>query len=445
MNPLLAMILFAQPILPELPPPPELEPPLERPIVVPLEHDTLGLGLVLGSGFGFELLARQDSPLFSSRSALSVCERTDHFHGMQQTGKAVLTVNLKPIQVSAEIEGIRFENSASLDELEYSGTGENPRPRLYADASIEGLWHRKNVLAGIKTQAYSSTMSGSERTGGQTTARVFADMPWGRLLSRTQARINPEGIEVLTDAIFQYQAGFMLITPSMQGRVYPNEDALLGAGACLNLLALIGTISLEFEGCYHRSRPLLLDSILLEPVNAGLAPDVQGRRLADQLRVGAGFEGVEISVFTEQGEGVFWQRGDEGLPELGSIDFFQTGGEVGAKLERGRLSLVGNLRFLFAEPQTPWTSLWEFSDSMSVKFNSFQVYVLIEARDQRRSEDAYESSYALLGCGVAYEREPFCVLLRADDLLDRRPQRWPGLSDAGRRLTFGVSLFSTDW
>jgi hypothetical protein len=424
MNPLLTIILFTQPILPELPPPPELEPPLERPVVVPLEHDTLGLGLALGSGFGFELLARQDSPLFSNRSALSVCERTDHFHGMQQTGKAALTVNFKPIQVSSEVEGIRFENLVSLDELEYSGAEETPQPRFYVDASLEGLWHRKNLLAGIKTQAYSSTMSGSERTGGQTTARFFADMPWGRLLSRTQARIDPEGLAVLTDAIFQYQAGFMLITPSMQGRVYPNEDALFGAGACLNLLALI---------------------VLLEPVNAGLAPEVQGSRLADQLRVGAGFEGVEISIFTEQGEGVFWQQGDEGLPELGSIDFFQTGGEVGAKLERGRLSLEANLRFLFAEPQTPWTSLWEFSDSMSVKFNPFKVFVLVEARDQRRSEDAYESSYALLGCGILYEREPFCVLLRADDLLDRCPQRWPGLPDAGRRFTFAVSLFSTDW
>jgi hypothetical protein len=445
MNPLLPIILFAQPILPELPPPPELEPPLERPVVVPLEHDTLGVGLAVGSAFGFELLARQDSPLLSNRSALSLYERTDHFHGMQQLGKALLTLDIKPIQVSAEIEGIRFENFASLDELEYSVEEETPQPRFYADASLEGFWHRKNLLAGIETQAYSSTMSGSERSGGETTARVFADMPWGKLLSRTEARLDPEGIGVLTDAIFQYQAGFMLITPSVQGRVYPNEDALLGAGACLNLLALIGTLSLEFEGFYHRARPLLLDSVLLGPVNAGLAPDVQGRTLTDQLRLGAGFEGVEISVFTEQGEGVFWQQGDEGLAELASIDFSQTGGEVGAKLERGRISLVGNLRFFFAEPETPWTSLWEFSDSMSVKLNPFQAFVLIEAMGQRGSEGAYESSYALLGCGVLYEREPFRVLLRADDLLDHRPQLWPGLPDAGRRFTFAVSLFSTDW
>ncbi len=260
MSCLIALLLINQPIIPQLPPPPELEPPLERPVVIPLEHDTLGVSMALGAPFGFELLARQDGPILSGRTALSIHERADHFHGLQQLGKAQLVANIKSLQIG-------------------------------------GLWHHWNLLAGVEAQAYTSTMSGNHRSGGQATARVFVDRPWARLLSRNQARINPEGMEFLTDAIFQYQASFMLITPALQGRLSPTQDNPAGAGASLNLVAVLGNLSLEFEGSYRRKIPILLDSMLLAPVQATIAPEVQPHILTDHLRVGAGYEGVEVSIF----------------------------------------------------------------------------------------------------------------------------------------------------
>ncbi len=438
MNIYLLTILLAQPILPELPVPPELSPSLERPVVVPLEHDTLGVRLTLGAPLGFKLFTRQDDPRFSHRTSLWFVQRTDHFCGRQHAASMALVASLNQVQIVSGIEAVRFENTVPLED---SGA---QWPRSYANTSLEGLWHRQTLLAGIEAQAYSSTMSATRRTGGQTTARFFADMPWARALSSTQARLDPEGLVVLSDAFFQYQAGFMLITPSLQARLHPHEDNLLGAGASLNLIAVLGTLSVEFEGSYRRQNPVLLDSALLGPVQAGIVPQTRSRTLTDQLRIGAGYEGVECFVFTEQGEGVFWQSDLQGLPAIGSSDFSHTGAQVETKLERGRLSMAGTLRFLFAEPQTPWTPLWELRDSMSVRFSPFAAFVLIQAADERRSEEAYQSAYALLGCGVFYEREPFRVLLRADDLLDRRPQLWPGLAEEGRRLSLSVSLFATE-
>jgi len=445
MSCLIALLLINQPIIPQLPPPPELEPPLERPVVIPLEHDTLGVSMALGAPFGFELLARQDGPILSGRTALSIHERADHFHGLQQLGKAQLVANIKSLQIASGIQGLRYANTDLTEEFGHPEAANDPEPRSYADAWLRGLWHHLNLLAGVEAQAYTSTMSGNHRSGGQATARVFVDRPWARLLSRNQARINPEGMEFLTDAIFQYQASFMLITPALQGRLSPTQDNPAGAGASLNLVAVLGNLSLEFEGSYRRKIPILLDSMLLAPVQATLAPEVQPHILTDHLRVGAGYEGVEVSIFTEQGEGLFWQAGPQGYPQVGLFDFSQTGGRVATKLERDKLSLVGKLRFLFSEPQTPWTPLWEFTDSMSVKLARWEAFVLIGASGERRSGEVYESSYALLGCGVFYEREPFRLLLRADDLLDRRPQCWPGLPDAGRRVTLSVALFSTEW
>lgn len=441
MNALITLLLLAQPIMPELPPPPELEPPYERPVVIPLEYDTLGVSMALGAPFGFELLARQDGPFLSSRTALSIHERADHFHGLEQLGKTALVVNIKSLQIAAGVQGLRYENTVLPEGLDRPAAGS----RSYADARLQGLWHRSDLLVGVEAQAYTSTMSGARRSGGQATTRVFLARPWARLLSKTQARLNPEGMEFLTDAILQYQAGFMLITPSIQGRLSPKGNNPAGAGASLNLLAVLSNLSLKFEGYYRRKTPVLLDSLLLAPARASFAPEVQGHILSDRLQVGAGYEGVEVSIFTEQGQALFWQAGPQGYPQVGLFDFNQTGCEVGAKLERDKLSLVGKLRFGFSEPQTPWTPLWELTDSMSLKFAPWGAFVLIEASDKRRSEEVYESSYALLGFGVFYEREPFRVLLRADDLLDRRPQRWPGLPDAGRRFSLSVALFSTDW
>jgi hypothetical protein len=441
MNALITLLLLAQPIMPELHPPPELEPSHERPVVIPLEHDTLGVGMALGAPFGFELLARQDGPFLLSHAALSIHERTDHFHGLQQLGKTQLVANIKSLQIAAGIQGLRYENTALPEWFDRPAM----ESRSYADAWLQGLWHHSDLLVGVETQAYTSTMSGAQRSGGRATARIFAARPWAKMLSKTQARLNPEGMEFLTDAIFQYQAGFMLITPSLEGRLAPAQNNPAGAGASLNLVAVLGNLSLKFEGCYRRKTPLLLDSVLLAPVQATLAPQVQGHILADRLQVGAGYEGVEVSIFTEQGEGLFWRTGPQGFPQVELFDFNQTGCEVGAKLERDKLSLVGKLRFGFSEPQTPWTPLWELTDSMSVKFTPLEAFVLIGASGERRSEEVYESSYALLGCGVFYEREPFRVALRADDLLDRRPQLWPGLPDAGRRFSLSVALFSTDW
>lgn len=426
---LILQTLLTQPLLPELPPPLELQPPTRRPVVVPLEHDTLGVGLNAGNPLGFSVIAREEGPKLSAKAGLTILQRNDHYNGFERNGVINAAGKIRNLLLTAGFRLFDFTDTT---------------PHGFTDLSLGLFWHESTVLATLSAHGFSSTMAGKKRHGGDVFAKFYWDNPWARTLFAAQARLYPEGWGVLSDVRTQHQIGFILITPSLQGCVIPGEEEPWRAGVGLNLLAVFSDLSLELDASYNKTRPVIVDSFLLAPVNAGIGPDASFYHLTEEIVLGAGYRGVEFSFFAEQGSANFWQT-NQGLALLGEESYANVGAEVRVGLERGGFSNFGSLRFLFNEPTTSWTPSWEFSDSLSVQAAGFGGFVVMDAGGDRRSGEILAPPYFLLGSGVYYDDEPFRVVLRADDLLNLASQRWPGLPGPGRRVSVELLLFTTRW
>lgn len=431
------IFLFRQPVLPQLPPPPELEPPQNRPLVIPLENDTLGVEVVVGSPFGFGFLFRQDGSVFSTRGWGSAHERVDHFRGLEGRGLLDAVFVFQPFQVHTRFEGVYFQDSSSV-----SGYIDP----LYANSSLDLLWHLEEFLAAMQTSGYYSTMTQNRRRGGKITLRFFSDRPWGNLLSRTQIMMSPEGQVLISDGFFQSQLGIVLLTPRLQGSIDFGTDTPLGGGAGLNVLGVLGNLTLEIDGIYHCFSLIDLDTFLIDPVYASILPGFKGYEISDRGFINAGYQGVELGVFFERGEWFSWQFAQtDGIAEISRYQDTRFGLQTNMRLERKNVSNTGRLRVLASTPSNFWIPPWEFVDSLAVSIEPWGGFIVLNAEGERHCTGLEEPAYVLLGCGLWFEREPFRLLLRVDDLLDFRPQRWPGLRDPGRRFSLTVSLFSTEW
>lgn len=426
MNVYLISLLLSQIILPELPPPPELEPPADRPVVVPLGYDTLGVEIVLASRLGFEFTARRNAPGLIGRTSLGMYERRDYFKGAEQRARIDITRCFNSLQLGAGADVAAYQ-SASCEQS-------------YGTLSLRGMWQGTDLLAGLSAQGYDSRMSDELREGIILTSTLFIPTDWARFLLRVRGSAEPEGELLVADGFIQYQWRSVLITPRLQTRVP------FGVSAGGSILALLGNVTLELEGDYRHLQPVLLDSFLLDPVTASLASGTNPWLIQDRLRLVAGYRGVEVAVFFTNGNHLYWQMSADGsMPGITSGDFFRTGAEMSVDLERSGVSNQSTLRVLAFEPDNTWTPLWGFTDSLSFHRKGWGGFVAIEAGGERATGEVLAEPYALVGFGVYFEREPFRALLRADDLFDRRPQRWPGLAEPGRRLSLSCALFSSRW
>lgn len=429
MNLLLLLMLVTQPVLPELPPPAQPQVPTEQPVVIGLGQDTLSIQVLFGKPFGFGALARRDGEVISVRTRLGACERADHFQGLQRSAAAELAGNLGAVQLRSETQAASF---SPLD---------NREDRFYGEAYLSGLWHGSGLLTSLKLGGYASSLPGTRRKGGRGSLRLFTELPWGRLLSRTQISVEPPGLGVVTEAYTQHQLGFVLITPKLEARFLPEEPSPWGWGAGLCMIAVVGSFSILAEGRYQEMSMVILDSVLAEPVQAVLDTRAERYTLTDEARAGIGFHGVEVFLFAQKGKGLFWLAPDSlGFPRLSSRVFSRTGTEVNLKLERDYFSNVGTMYLVFSEP-CDWIPPFKIIDSLSVNLGSITGFGILEVGGERTTDGYSDAGYTVLGCGVSYRREPFLFTLRADDLLDRRPMRFPGLADGGRRFSFLVSLF----
>ncbi len=427
----LSLILFAQPILPELPIPPELEPHSERPLVLPLENDTIGMAVMLGSPLGFGLFFRQDGPKITYRGEGSFFERHDYYSGIERKAKLSLKNIFKPFQLGTTVDTRNFLSEDS---------------RSFSTASVFGFMHHLNTLTGLELQGCRSTMALEERISGSVLARLFWQAPWFNTLFHLRSSIESQSFNMITDGILQYQSGFILLTPSIQARFQSGTERTLGAGGGLNVIAVFGNLSLEVDGRYSYARPVLLDTFLLAPVKASLDAGLDNLLTGDRLSFGLGFQGVEMNLFAARGEDFFWTEDTlDSLPLLTNVPFSRLGAEVKIKLERPYLSNNGFLRLYFNEPETPWTPLWSFSDSMTAHYDRFGLFAKLDACASLSAAGVYEAPYVVAGAGIFYEIEPFRLSLRVDDILDRRPQLWPGVESTGRCISLFVSLFSSKW
>lgn len=425
------LLAFSQPILPEFPPPLDLEPPTDKPLVIPLENDTIGVGIDLGSPFGLDIAARQDGGLVSYRAYLSLHERNDYYEGVERMLKGAL-------------KGVigKFQTGASVDARSYSSAEE----KFFSDAILFGFWHHTNTLAGFELQRYESTMNNDDISGYALNARFFLDKSWAKALIKNATFIRQGSFETYVDGFMQYQLGFILLTPNLQARVLTSEKNPLGAGAGLNLIAVIGNFTLGLDGRYKYATPVILDTFLLNPVNAGISDAAKSRLLEDRLGLILGYRGVEIEGFVSRGEGFFWQRdGTMPYPLLTLVPYTLAGVEARTKLERENVSSTGIVRINLYQDGTVWTPPWLLSDSLTVRFNSIGGFGIIKTSGPRVCAFEEIGPSVELDAGLFYEREPFRVVLRADDLLDSRPQIWPGVLPSGRRLSLSLTLFSSEW
>lgn len=423
------LLVFMQPVLPELPPPSELEPPSQRPTVVPLEYDTLGIAMQLGSSYGFCLLARNDGPVLAERGRLALTERNDHFKGMERFAYLDVAGTLRAFQSFASFQVYSFETSSS---------------RNYVNPSIASLWHNANLLVAARLQGYASTMSGEDRRGADLSAKVFWGIPTIRILERNQARLDPRGFSFISDFTMQSQLGFLLITSGLEVAILPEKENLFRPGAGLDLLAVLGNFTIDLDGHYQQTTPYIPDTLLLAPVQASISGDVTSCVFSDRIQVKLGYRGVDFTVFAERGRQPFWELDTiSALPELQMQEFSRGGTEVHLALEHGYFSNFGSLRVFLTGVNTSWTPLWELNDSLNVRWSDWGGFFNVSAAGERRSRDTNEQPYVMVGIGFFYEKEPFRLLLRTDDLFDRRPLFWPGVPGPGRRVSLSLSLFST--
>lgn len=428
---LLPLILISQPVLPELPPPPELDPHAQRPFVLPLENDTVGVDLVLGSPFGFDLFFRQDGAFLSYRGAASLCERRDYYSGMERKARFALKNVFKSFQLSSNFDCRDFRG---------------PDTRSFYTATVAGFLNHSNTLTSLEFQGYRSRMTVPGKSGGNLLARMFWQAPWFNTLFRVRGALDGPSLELVTDGMLQYQYSFILLTPSIQARFIPGDENPIGAGAALNAIAVFENLSLELNGCYNCTYPLLLDTFLFAPVTASISPDAQSHFTDKRLAFGFGYKGVEMNLFVAGGTNYFWTQDTiDSLPLLQESPLSQTGAELKIKLERPFLSNNGFLRIFFNEPETPWTPLWAFSDSITARYKYLGAFAILDACAARSTLLTYEAPYIIAGAGMFYELEPFRAVLRVDDILDRRPRSWPGLASPGRRVSLSVTLFSSKW
>jgi hypothetical protein len=427
----LFLALISQPILPELPTPPELEPHSQRPVVLPLENDTIGVAVMLGSPFGLDLFFRQDGPSLSYRGGGGVSDRRDYYQGIERRARIAFKNTHKALQLGCAAEVCDFRDTQA---------------RSFANVSLFGFLHHRNTLTGLELLGYRSTMTLAERMSGSFLGRFFWQTPWFNTLVRLRSDLDQKSFGMFADGIFQYQLGFLLLTPSVQARFLPQTSKVAGAGAGLDVIAVIGNLSLELDGRYSFSHPVVVDTILLGPVSASLAPGLDNHLTEDRLSFCLGYQGVEMSVFASRGDDFFWSADSlDSLPLLTESEFSRIGAEVKMKLERPYLSNNGFLRVYFTGYETPWTPLWSLSDSITARFGYFGAFGKLEASAGRTAAWISESPSVVAGLGVFYDMEPFRLSLRVDDILDRRPQLWPGLASSGRRVSFLVTLFSSKW
>lgn len=431
----LVVLIFLQPVLPELPVPPDLEPPTERPAVAPLEYDTMGISLNLGSTISFEFLARNDEPRLSECAKLALAERDDHYRGTDRYAYLDITGVLGAFQSSASAQFI--SRSTSCDWVD---------SRRYSNLNLVALWHRSNLLAASRLEGYASTLSGQNRNVAGLSAKLFWTGSNVRLLSRNLVRLDAHTLGIISDLIMQSQVGFLLITPRVGLAILPDEETFFRPGAGLDLLAVLGNFTFDLEGYYRQTSSFIPDTMLLGPVEASLAQGIPPYTFCDLVQAKLGYRGVDLTLFAEHGSGPFWEFDSlRGLPQLQIQEFSRSGGKFGFSLEQGNFTNTGSLKVFLPGAATSWTPLWELMDSLHFTGSTLGGFFKISASGERESRGISEQPYVLVGAGVYYEKEPFRLLLRVDDLLDRSPFLWPGIRGPGRRVSLSVSLFSTEW
>lgn len=422
------LVLFSQVIIPELAPPETLDAPSERPAVVPLGYDTLGVEVFLSTRLGFDFTARRDAARFAGRTSLGMFERRDHFEGAEQRAKIDLASTFNQMQVVAEVEAVGFQSTHIS------------REKTYGIAALSSFWQAPDFLIELLAQGYRSRMQEESGDGLILKSRFLIPRDRTRFLARVRGSMESAGDAVVTDCFIQHQWGSILLTPNIQARLP------LGASAGLNVLALLGNLALEFDGCYRRFQPILLDSILIEPINAAIAYSTEPWLIQDRLSMGLGYKGVQVEIFAVNGDHLYWQvSSDSSIPVIGPRDFFQGGAEVKVELERKDISNQTVLRLFAFDPGDTWIPLWSFSDSLALQLEPWGGFISLKAQSERSTGQVTSEPYVLVGVGVFYEREPLRVILSADDLLDRRPSRWPGLREPGRRVSLSCAFFSNRW
>jgi hypothetical protein len=430
MNSLFLFFLICQPVVPDLPELLDLPAPTKRPIVVPLEYDTISLGMYLGNSLGFDLIARYDTTSINGRAYIKSIDRRDHFQGVEQQGVIDIIYSSNHMQLDLNGFGVEYRQA--------SGNPEQYETN-YGTASLYGLWQKNKYLGSVEAGGYRSWMTGNLHQGAWVSSRFFLETPWARMLYKLSGRVDSNRISVVADIFGQRTHGSFLITPRVQLR-YP-----FGASVGGTFLALLGRITLELDGDLRRFSPVVLDTFLNGPVSANIEAGTDPWFVKDHLKLGIGYSGVNVEVFLENGDKLYWQKMAGGIPELTSNQLLTGGIDAKLRLEHKNLSNYGGARVLFAPPGEVWEPQWLLSDSLTLYKNHWGSFIVLTAGGERYAPGDQDDAYALIDLGVYYQREPFRVLLRADDLLDRRPFRWPGLADPGRRISLVVGLFSCGW
>ncbi len=433
---LIISLAFGQ-ILPQLPPPADLNPPTQRPILIPLKSDTMAVELSAFSPFGVQVIARRDGSLISARTQISVKKRNDFFNGFSRYAALRASVVSSPLQLGI---ASRYYNFLTEEE------------KSYLDGNISGTWYNSFLFLQMDSKIFTSDIMEKKRSGASLQTGLFTELPWAKLMWVTDGFILPDGAGAITTLITQHQFGFMMITPEVQGYAFRDSANTMNydIGAGLDVIAVLGNLALELEGKYKKADYVIFDSLFLHPITAQLKPNLRPYWVENGIRLGANYRGVELALDAKNAQGFFWQSeecaNDKGICiALDRTEYLRLEGELGIRIEKKYVSNTLNASVFLIGDDTPWTPRWTFTDSLCLHFTSWGVFSKVEAGGKRISQALTDAPYLLVSTGLYYDREPFRVVLRADDLFDRRFQPWPGLADSGRRIGLRVSFFSTKW